>query len=97
MAEEVIKTTSCCNDAMMGGLLGAMANRDNNNPLAMAAMMRDRDDADMWNNPFAYMMMMGMMRTGTIVTMAQTCSVQRFRAKSRVCATRWQTTRTATC
>lgn len=62
MAEEVIKTTSCCNDAMMGGLLGAMANRDNNNPLAMAAMMRDRDDADMWNNPFAYMMMMCMMR-----------------------------------
>lgn len=61
MAEEVIKTTSCCNDAMMGGLLGAMANRDNN-PLAMAAMMRNRDDDDMWNNPFAYMMMMGMMR-----------------------------------
>lgn len=61
MAEEVIKTTSCCNDAMMGGLLGAMANRDNN-PLAMAAMLRDRDDADMWNNPFAYMMMMGVMK-----------------------------------
>lgn len=61
MAEEVIKTTSCCNDAMMGGLLGAMANRDGN-PLAMAAMLRDRDDADMWNNPFAYMMMMGMMK-----------------------------------
>ena len=61
MAEEVIRTTSCCNDAMMGGLLGAMANRDGN-PLAMAAMLRDRDDADMWNNPFAYMMMMGMMR-----------------------------------
>lgn len=62
MAEEVIKTTSCCNDAMMGGLLGAMANRDNNNPLAMAAMMRDRDDADMWNNPFAYIMMLGVMK-----------------------------------
>mgnify|MGYP004654986859 FL=1 len=61
MAEEVIKTTSCCNDAMMGGLLGAMSNRDSN-PLAMAAMMRNRDDDDMWNNPFAYMMMMGMMR-----------------------------------
>lgn len=61
MAEEVIKTTSCCNDAMMGVLLGAMANRDSN-PLAMAAMMRNRDDDDMWNNPFAYMMMMGMMR-----------------------------------
>lgn len=59
--EEVIKTTSCCNDAMMGGLLGAMANRDNN-PLALATMMRDRDDADMWNNPFAYMMMMGVMK-----------------------------------
>lgn len=62
MAEEVIKTTSCCNDAMMGGLLGAMANRDNNNPLAMAAMMRNRDDDDIWNNPFAYMMMMGVMK-----------------------------------
>lgn len=62
MAEEVIKTTSCCNDAMMGGLLGAMANRDNNNPLAMAAMMRNRDDDDKWNNPFAYMMMMGVMK-----------------------------------
>ena len=62
MAEEVIKTTSCCNDAMMGGLLGAMANRDNSNPLAMAAMMRNRDDDDKWNNPFAYMMMMGVMK-----------------------------------
>lgn len=61
MAEEVIKTTSCCNDAMMGGLLGAMANR-NNDPVAMAAMMRNRDDDDMWNNPFAYMMMMGVMK-----------------------------------
>lgn len=61
MAEEVIKTTSCCNDAMMGGLLGAMANRDSN-PLAMAAMTRNRDDDDKWNNPFAYMMMMGVMK-----------------------------------
>ena len=57
MAEEVIKTTSCCNDAMMGGLLGAMANRDNNNPLAMAAMMRN-DDANQWNNPFIYLVWM---------------------------------------
>lgn len=56
MAEEVIKTTSCCNDAMMGGLLGAMANRDNN-PLAMAAMMRS-DDANQWNNPFIYLVWM---------------------------------------
>ncbi len=39
MSEEVIKTTSGC-DAMIGGLLGAMANRrENNDPMAMAAMM----------------------------------------------------------
>ncbi len=57
MAEEVIKTTSCCNDAMMGGLLGAMANRNNNDPLAMAAMMRN-DDANQWNNPFIYLVWM---------------------------------------
>nr|DAQ79495.1 MAG TPA: hypothetical protein [Caudoviricetes sp.] len=57
MAEEVIKTTSCCNDAMMGGLLGAMANRDNNNPLAMAAMLR-RDDDSQWDNPFIYLVWM---------------------------------------
>ena len=41
MSEEVIKTTSGC-DAMMGGLLGAMANKGNNNdPMAMAAMMNN--------------------------------------------------------
>ncbi len=57
MAEEVIKTTSCCNDAMMGGLLGAMANRDNNNPLAMAAMLR-KDDDSQWDNPFIYLVWM---------------------------------------
>lgn len=56
MAEEVIKTTSCCNDAMMGGLLGAMANRDNN-PLAMAAMLR-KDDDSQWDNPFIYLVWM---------------------------------------
>ena len=57
MAEEVIKTTSCCNDAMMGGLLGAMANRNNNDPLAMAAMLR-RDDDSQWDNPFIYLVWM---------------------------------------
>lgn len=56
MAEEVIKTTSCCNDAMMGGLLGAMANR-NNDPLAMAAMLR-KDDDSQWDNPFIYLVWM---------------------------------------
>lgn len=57
MAEEVIKTTSCCNDAMMGGLLGAMANRNNNDPMALAALLRD-DDANQWNNPFVYLVWM---------------------------------------
>ena len=56
MAEEVIKTTSCCNDAMMGGLLGAMANR-NNDPLAMAAMLR-KDGDSQWDNPFIYLVWM---------------------------------------
>ena len=56
MAEEVIKTTSCCNDAMMGGLLGAMANR-NNDPLSMAALLR-KDDDSQWDNPFIYLVWM---------------------------------------
>ena len=58
MAEEVIKTTSCCNEAMMGGLLGAMANkRDNNDPMAMAAMMNGGMGGQ-WNNPFVYLVWM---------------------------------------
>ena len=45
MAEEVIKTTSGC-DAMMGSMLGAMANKGANDPMAMAAMMNNNN----WNN-----------------------------------------------
>ena len=47
MAEEVIKTTSGCNEAMMGSLLGSMANK-NNDPMAMAAMM---NNSQWMNNP----------------------------------------------
>ena len=58
MAEEVIKTTSCCNEAMMGSMLGAMANRrDNNDPMAMAAMMNGGMGGQ-WNNPFVYLVWM---------------------------------------
>ena len=57
MSEEVIKTTSGC-DAMMGGLLGAMANRrDNNDPMAMAAMM---NNSQWMNNPFIYLVFLMM-------------------------------------
>lgn len=58
MAEEVIKTTSGC-DAMMGGLLGAMANKGSggNDPLAMAAMM---NNSQWMNNPFIYLVFLMM-------------------------------------
>jgi hypothetical protein len=57
MSEEVIKTTSGC-DAMMGGLLGAMANKgSSNDPMAMAAMM----NSSQWmNNPFIYLVFLMM-------------------------------------
>lgn len=57
MSEEVIKTTSGC-DAMMGGLFGAMANKGNNNdPMAMAAMM---NNSQWMNNPFIYLVFLMM-------------------------------------
>ncbi len=57
MAEEVIKTTSGC-DAMMGGLLGAMANKGNHtDPMAMAAMM---NNSQWMNNPFIYLVFLMM-------------------------------------
>ena len=57
MSEEVIKTTSSC-DAMMGGLLGAMTNKGNNNdPMAMAAMMNNNN----WNNsPWMYLIFLAL-------------------------------------
>ena len=57
MSEEVIKTTSGC-DAMMGGLLGAMANKGNHSdPMAMAAMM---NNSQWMNNPFIYLVFLMM-------------------------------------
>ena len=56
MSEEVIKTTSSC-DAMMGSLLGAMANKGSNDPMAMAAMM---NNSQWMNNPFIYLVFLMM-------------------------------------
>jgi hypothetical protein len=57
MSEEVIRTTSGCNEAMMGSLLGSMANRSNNDPMAMAAMM---NNSQWMNNPFIYLVFLMM-------------------------------------
>ena len=55
--EEVIRTTSGC-DAMMGGLLGSMANKGNHSdPMAMAAMM---NNSQWMNNPFIYLVFLMM-------------------------------------
>ncbi len=54
--EEVIKTTSGCNEALMGSLLGNMANRGND-PMAMAAMM---NNSQWMNNPFIYLVFLMM-------------------------------------
>ncbi len=61
MPEEVIKTTSGC-DAMMGSLLGAMANKGSHtDPMAMAAMM----NGNQWmNNPFIYLVFLMMFGNG---------------------------------
>ena len=57
MSEEVIRTTSGCNEAMMGSLLGSMANRNGNDPMAMAAMM---NNSQWMNNPFIYLVFLMM-------------------------------------
>lgn len=57
MSEEVIRTTSCCPEAMMGGMMGSMFNRQNNDPMAMAAMMNGGMN-NQWNNPFVYLVWM---------------------------------------
>lgn len=58
MSDEVIRTSSCCPEAMMGGMMGSMLNRhDNNDPLAMAAMMNGGMGGQ-WNNPFVYLVWM---------------------------------------
>ena len=56
--EEVIRTSSGCNEAMMGGMLGAMANKGNHtDPMAMAAMMNNNN----WNNsPWMYLIFLAL-------------------------------------
>ena len=56
--EEVIRTSSGCNEAMMGGMLGAMANKGNHtDPIAMAAMMNNNN----WNNsPWMYLIFLAL-------------------------------------
>lgn len=57
--EEVIRTTSGC-DAMMGGLLGSIANKRDNEPMAMAAMMNGGLGNQWMNNPFIYLVFLMM-------------------------------------
>lgn len=55
MSEEVIKTTSCCPEAMMGSMMGSMFNRRDDG-LATAALM---NGANGWqSNPFIYLVWM---------------------------------------
>jgi len=56
MSEEVIKTSSCCPEAMMGGMMGSMFNRHDDG-LATAAMMNGGMNNWM-NNPFVYLVWM---------------------------------------
>jgi len=64
MSEEVIKTTSGC-DAMMGGLLGAMANKGNGvNAAEMIAAMNGNGMNNWANNPFIYLVFMMMFGGG---------------------------------
>ena len=63
MSEEVIRTTSCCPEAMMGGMMGSMFNRQNNDPMAMAAMMNGGMNS--WNNsPWMYLIFLALFGGG---------------------------------
>lgn len=59
MSEEVIRTSSCCPEAMMGGMMGSMFNRHDNDPMAMAAMMNGGMNS--WNNsPWMYLIFLAL-------------------------------------
>lgn len=61
MAEEVIKTTNGCADAMMGAMAGSMFGRqDYANPMAMMAAMANNDRRDWMDNPFIYLVFLMM-------------------------------------
>ena len=56
--EEVIRTSNCCPEAMMGGMMGSMFGRhDNNDGLLSAALMNGGMNGQ-WNNPFIYLVWM---------------------------------------
>ena len=56
--EEVIRTSSCCPEAMMGGMMGSMFNRRDNDPMAMAALMNGNNN---WNNsPWMYLIFLAL-------------------------------------
>ena len=55
--EEVIRTSSCCPEAMMGSMMGSMFGRRDNDGLAAAAMMNGGMNSWM-NNPFVYLVWM---------------------------------------
>lgn len=56
--EEVIRTSSCCPEAMMGGMMGSMFNRRDNDPMAMAALMNGSNN---WNNsPWMYLIFLAL-------------------------------------
>lgn len=56
MSEDVIRTTSGC-DAMMGSLLGSMANKGSTNATELMAAMNGGMNGQ-WNNPFIYLVWM---------------------------------------
>ena len=56
--EEVIRTSSCCPEAMMGGMMGSMFNRRDNDGLLSAALMNGNNN---WNNsPWMYLIFLAL-------------------------------------
>ena len=56
--EEVIRTSSCCPEAMMGGMMGSMFNRREGEGLLSAALMNGNNN---WNNsPWMYLIFLAL-------------------------------------
>ena len=56
--EEVIRTSSCCPEAMMGGMMGSMFNRHGDDGLLSAALMNGNNN---WNNsPWMYLIFLAL-------------------------------------
>ena len=55
--EEVIRTSTCCPEAMMGGMMGSMFNKHDNDGLLSAALM----NGNSWNNsPWMYLIFLAL-------------------------------------